>query len=180
MRLLRSILLLPLLFALSACGLLGSTTSDSKSGELTTNEVMFAQMMIPHHQQAIEMSELVADRTDNPEINALALEIIAAQDPEISLMQTWIDEFGDAGMDHAGHSMGGMLTESELEALRAASGVEFEKLYLSGMIKHHEGAIDMADMLSNSNYPAAQKLRADIIETQTAEIELMKKLLERY
>ncbi len=137
-------------------------------------------MMIQHHQQAIEMSELVADRTDNPEINALALEIIAAQDPEISLMQTWIDEFGDAGMDHAGHSMGGMLTESELEALRAASGVEFEKLYLSGMIKHHEGAIDMADMLSNSNYPAAQKLRADIIETQTAEIELMKKLLERY
>ena len=180
MRLLRSILLLPLLLALSACGSLGSTQAGSQSGELTTNEVMFAQMMIPHHQQAIEMSELVSDRTDHPEINALALEIIAAQDPEISLMQTWIDEFGDAGMDHAGHSMGGMLTESELEALRAASGLEFEKLYLSGMIKHHEGAIDLADMLSNSNYPAAQKLRAEIVETQTAEIELMKKLLERY
>ena len=180
MRLSRSLLLLPLLLVLSACGSFGSTQAGSQSGELTANEVMFAQMMIPHHQQAIEMSELVADRTDNPEINALAMEIIAAQDPEIALMQTWIDEFGDAGMNHAGHSMGGMLSESELEELKAANGVEFEKLYLSGMIKHHEGALDMAEMLANSSYPPAQKLRAEIVETQTAEIERMTKLLENY
>ena len=110
----------------------------------------------------------------------MALEIIAAQDPEIALMQSWIDEFGDAGMNHAGHSMGGMLTEAELESLKASSGIEFEKLFLEGMIKHHQGAIDMADMLTSSNYEPAQQLRVAIIETQTAEIERMQKLLENY
>jgi len=180
MRVLRPLFLVPLLLVLSACSGIGSNPTISQDNSLSANDVMFAQMMIPHHQQAVEMAELVAARSDNPEIQALALEIIAAQDPEIALMQGWTDEFGDSGMDHGGHSMGGMLTDAELEDLRAATGVEFERLFLEGMIKHHEGAIDMADMLTNSNYPAAQKLRADIIETQTAEIERMKKLLEAY
>lgn len=180
MRTLKSLIVLPLALVLSACASLSPNVTISQDTGLSANDVMFAQMMIPHHQQAIEMAQLVPDRTDNAEINALAEQIIAAQDPEISLMQSWIDEFGDAGSNHAGHSMGGMLTESELEALRATSGVEFEKLFLEGMIQHHEGAIDMADMLSGSNYPAAQSLRAEIIETQTAEIELMKQLLENY
>lgn len=175
----KALFLVPILILLSACSSATEAQND-QAGSLSANEVMFAQMMIPHHQQAIEMSELVADRTDDAEINALAMQIIAAQDPEISLMQSWIDEFGDAGMDHAGHSMGGMLTEQELDALRAASGIEFEKLYLEGMIAHHQGAIEMADMLSNSNYAPAQKLRGEIIATQTDEIERMKKLLERY
>jgi uncharacterized protein (DUF305 family) len=180
MRAFKTLFLVPLLLVLSACSGQGSNPTISQENTLSANDVMFAQMMIPHHQQAVEMAELVADRSDNPEIQALALEIIAAQDPEIALMQGWIDEFGDSGMDHGGHSMGGMLTEAELEELRAATGREFEKLFLEGMIRHHEGAIDMAAMLTNSNYPAAQKLRADIIETQTAEIERMKKLLEAY
>ena len=180
MRAMKSLFLLPALLVLTACASLAPTATNSQDTGLSANDVMFAQMMIPHHQQAIEMSELVADRTDNPEINALALEIIAAQDPEIALMQSWIDEFGDAGMNHAGHSMGGMLTEAELEDLKASSGIEFEKLFLEGMIKHHQGAIDMADMLTSSNYEPAQQLRVAIIETQTAEIERMQKLLENY
>lgn len=175
MRALRTVLILPLLLILAACG--GNTSSYTGLGP---NEAMFAQMMIPHHEQALEMSMLVPDRTENPEILALAEQIMAAQEPEIALMQSWIDEYGDAGHDHSGHAMSGMLTEDQMFALKQATGREFEKLFLEGMIAHHEGAVDMAGMLDNSNYAPAQELRDAIKKTQTAEIELMKKLLENY
>jgi uncharacterized protein (DUF305 family) len=180
MRLLKTLILMPIALVLSACSLLNPNPTISQSTSLSANEVMFAQMMIPHHEQALEMAAMVAERTDNQEINSLATEIFNAQQPEIDLMQSWIDEFGDVGMDHSGHSMGGMLSEDELLTLKQSTGTEFEKLFLTGMIAHHEGALDMADMLSNSNYPPAQKLRAEIIEVQQAEIDLMKQLLENY
>lgn len=150
--------------------------SESTSG-FSSNDIMFAQMMIPHHQQAVDMSTLAETRSTNPEILALAVQIKDAQAPEIKQMTAWLESAG-AGMD-MGHDMGmgGMLTDEQMTALSNASGAEFDKLYLQGMIAHHEGAIQMAQMIVGSNNAEAKKLAAAIISSQTAEIEKMKTLL---
>lgn len=80
---------------------------------------------------------------------------------------------------HAGHMMDGMLSEEEMDELKSARGVEFDRLFLEGMIKHHEGAIDMADDVDDSKNPDVAKLAQSILITQRAEIELMKELLQR-
>ena len=143
-------------------------------------DLMFADMMIPHHQQAIEMSTLAETQTTNPEVLELAAQIKAAQQPEIEQMQAWLDaaEQPIGGMDHSGHAMGGMLTLEQMQELAAASGPEFDRLYLEGMIQHHEGAIQMTRMIENSSNPEVKKLAEDIIRTQTAEIEQMREMLK--
>ena len=150
--------------------------SESTSG-FSSNDIMFAQMMIPHHQQAVDISTLAETRSTNPEILALAVQIKDAQAPEIKQMTAWLESAG-AGMD-MGHDMGmgGMLTDEQMTALSNASGAEFDKLYLQGMIAHHEGAIQMAQMIVGSNNAEAKELAAAIISSQTAEIEKMKTLL---
>lgn len=150
--------------------------SESTSG-FSSNDIMFAQMMIPHHQQAVDMSTLAETRTTNSEILALSAQIKDAQAPEIKQMTAWLESAG-AGMD-MGHDMGmgGMLTDEQMTALSNASGAEFDKLYLQGMIAHHEGAIQMTQMIVGSNNAEAKKLAAAIISSQTAEIEKMKTLL---
>lgn len=150
--------------------------SESTSG-FSSNDIMFAQMMIPHHQQAVDMSTLAETRSTNPEILALSAQIKDAQAPEIKQMTAWLESAG-AGMD-MGHDMGmgGMLTDEQMTALSNASGAEFDKLYLQGMIAHHEGAIQMAQMIVGSNNAEAKELAAAIISSQTAEIEKMKTLL---
>lgn len=143
-------------------------------------DLMFADMMIPHHQQAIEMSTLAETQSTNPEVLELAAQIKAAQQPEIEQMQAWLDaaEQPIGGMDHSGHAMGGMLTLEQMQELAAASGPEFDRLYLEGMIQHHEGAIQMTRMIENSPNPEVKKLAEDIIRTQTAEIEQMREMLK--
>ncbi|KRF33249.1 DUF305 domain-containing protein [Yonghaparkia sp. Soil809] len=150
-------------------------------------DAMFTMMMIPHHEQAIEMSELVLGRDDiDPEIVALAEEIIAAQDPEIDLMEDWLDDWGvpsmpGAGGGHGGHGgdgPGGMMSDDDLDAIEDAEGDEAERLYLDGMIEHHEGAIDMAqDVLDDGESTDVAELAETIIETQQVEIDLMHQLL---
>ena len=134
---------------------------------------MFAEMMIPHHQQAIEMSDLALKNSTNPEILALAQEIKDAQAPEIEQMKSW----GASSMAHMGHMMDGMLSDEEMSELAAARGGEFDRLFLEGMIKHHEGAIDMADMVIDSKNAEVAALANSIIEAQRAEIATMKELL---
>lgn len=154
--------------------------SDEQNGSgFGQQYLMFADMMIPHHQQAIEMSTLAETQTTNPEIFELAAQIKAAQQPEIEQMQAWIDaaEQPIGGMDHSGHAMGGMLTLEQMQELAAATGPEFDRLYLEGMIQHHEGAIQMTRMIENSPNPEVKKLAEDIIRTQTAEIEQMREML---
>jgi uncharacterized protein (DUF305 family) len=150
--------------------------NESSSG-FSSMDIMFAQMMIPHHQQAVDMSTLAETRSTNPEVLALAKQIKDAQAPEITQMTAWLDSAG-AGMD-MGHEMdmGGMLTEEQMTALSNASGVAFDKLYLEGMIAHHEGAIQMAQMISNSDNPEARALAEAIVTSQSAEIEKMKTML---
>jgi uncharacterized protein (DUF305 family) len=155
----------------------GSNTDSVVTDEFGTVDIMFAQMMIPHHEQAIEMSTLVETRSTNPEVLALAAQIKAAQAPEIAQMTTWLDAAGVS--DTMGHSMGemGMLDEAQMTALAAARGAAFDTLYLEGMIQHHLGAIDMAQMILSSANPEVKKLGEAVVTSQSAEVALMKKIL---
>jgi uncharacterized protein (DUF305 family) len=153
-----------------------SSTTDQSSADLA--DIAFAQMMIPHHEQAVVMSEYAPLNTDNPEILALAQEILDAQGPEIEQMNAILERFGSNLGGHGGHVMAGMLTDQELEVLRAANGAEFDQLFLAGMIAHHEGAIDMAeDVLVAGSDPEVRVLAETIILGQQNEIESMQKLL---
>lgn len=167
--------LLPVLtlvaLVLSGCSLISNNT-------YSMNDQMFAAMMIPHHEQAIEMSDLALTASSNPEVLALATQIKAAQAPEIEEMKTW----GQTSMmDHSGHgmTMGGMLSDSEIATLKSATGVEFDRLFLAGMIAHHEGAIEMAQDILESKNPKVRDFASKIIEVQAAEIATMKALLEK-
>ena len=155
-------------------GMMGNKQSASN---FSVTDIMFAQMMIPHHQQAVDMSTLAETNTTNPEILALAKQIKDAQAPEIEQMTTWIDTAG-AGME-MGHDMGmgGMLSDEQMTALGNAQGAEFDKLYLEGMIGHHEGALQMTKMITDSNNAEAKELAANIVTSQTAEIDKMKQIL---
>ncbi|MDF9809497.1 uncharacterized protein (DUF305 family) [Aurantimicrobium minutum] len=177
--------------ALAGCTInLGGTNSDSNgmmndgmmgnnqsASDFSGTDIMFAQMMIPHHQQAVDMSTLAETHTTNPEILALAKQIKDAQAPEIEQMTAWIDSAG-AGME-MGHDMGmgGMLSDEQMTALGNAQGAEFDKLYLEGMIGHHEGALQMTQMIADSNNAEAKELAANIVTSQTAEIDKMKQML---
>lgn len=147
-------------------------------------DVMFAQMMIPHHEQAVVMSDYALENTSNPEVLALAEQIKAAQQPEIEQMTSWLEEWGVpvmSGMDamgaHGGHGMSGMLTDEQLDELANATDADFDALYLAYMIDHHEGAIDMAEDVADSQDPRVAALAAAIIEAQRAEILEMQRLL---
>ena len=140
----------------------------------SSTDLMFAEMMIPHHQQAVVMSELALERSTNPEVRALAEEIRSAQAPEIEQMKSW----GATGDEHMGHTMQGMLTEQEIQDLEASQGASFDRLFLVGMIKHHEGAIDMAQMVLASNNADVRTLGENIVSSQTAEIIRMRALLD--
>jgi hypothetical protein len=152
--------------------------SASESGDaFSTTDIMFAQMMIPHHEQAVEMSTLAETRSTNPEVLALAAQIKAAQAPEIAQMTGWLEAAGVS--DTMGHSMGemGMLDDAQMAALTAARGAAFDTLYLEGMIQHHLGAIDMAQMILSSANPEVKKLGEAVVTSQSAEVALMKKML---
>lgn len=158
--------------------------SSTVTPDFTIVDSMFSQMMIPHHKQALEMSALVPERTDNPEVLALAAAIEAAQTPEIEQMTAWLVGWGlpteidmELHREHVG--MEGMLTEEQLAALAAASGPEFDRLWLEGMIAHHEGAVVMAEtVVAAGAHPPTVALAVEIIEAQETEIELMQALLD--
>jgi len=153
----------------------------NSNSQLAGSDAMFLQMMIPHHQQAVVMSDLALSTSKDAEVLKLAKQIRDAQAPEIIKMQGWLS---DAGLSKdPGHSMGdgmgGMLADSELSALKGSTGKAFDKLFLAGMIAHHEGAIHMVMMIENSLNSDVNKLGQDIVKSQTAELELMKELLKR-
>jgi uncharacterized protein (DUF305 family) len=156
----------------------GSMMSDEEAkSAYSDDELMFAQMMIPHHNQAVTMSELALANSTNPEILSLATAIRDAQGPEITQMQSWLDQSNYSGT-HAGHmDMGGMLSDEELAKLAIAKGAAFDRLFLEGMIAHHEGAIQMAEMIEDSINSEVKKLFTNIVSSQSAEIEAMKALL---
>ena len=161
-------------------GMMGGHGHNSNS-QMVGSDAMFLQMMIPHHEQAVVMSDLALSTSKDVDVLKLAKQIRDAQAPEIIKMQGWLS---DAGLsEDPGHSMGngmgGMLSDSDLSALKGSTGKAFDKLFLAGMIAHHEGAIDMVMMIENSSNTDISDLGQEIIKTQTAEIESMKELLKR-
>ena len=142
-------------------------------------DTMFAQGMIPHHAQAVEMSEMILKKQDIPaEVTALATRIKDAQGPEIEKMTGWLQGWGESTQIPTGHSMDGMMGAEDMTKLEAAQGVEATKLFLTQMIAHHEGAVTMARTEStDGKEPAAVQLSKDIVSAQEAEIKEMQTLL---
>ena len=159
---------------ITALLLSGCAASTQSNSEYSSDDIAFAEMMIPHHEQAIEMSEIAFLNTSNPDVLQLAQEMKVAQSPEIDLMMSWT---GVKASTHAGHMMDGMLSQSELSELREAKEKEFDRLFLEGMIKHHEGAIEMAQDVAASKNKDVADLSASIISAQELEIAKMKELL---
>jgi uncharacterized protein (DUF305 family) len=147
------------------------------------DDVAFATNMIPHHQQAVEMSALVPERSTNPEVKELAQQISAAQEPEIRTMEAFLvqwNENPDAGGGHEGHGamMQGMVDEATMKRLESLKGQEFDRLWLESMISHHQGAIEMARAeIANGDNVDAKRLAQTIVDAQEAEIGQMKKML---
>jgi uncharacterized protein (DUF305 family) len=173
---------------LAGCGgshdMADMATPSGTSGA-SAADAMFAQMMIPHHEQAVEMSTLAETRASSPEIKELAAEIKAAQQPEIDQMTAWLEEWGipvmsgmDAMGEHGGHGMSGMLTDEQMQQLADSSGPEFDRLFAQSMIEHHEGAIDMAEDVVDSKDPRVAALAAEIIATQAEEIAQLQAFLD--
>ena len=157
-----------------------NTPSPSADADFNAADETFAMEMIGHHQQAVEMADILLAKTDvDPEVLELASNIKAAQQPEIDLMNDWLESWGVevddmGGMDHGG----AMMSEEDMAALSAASGAEASALFLDQMVAHHEGAIEMAEgEIEQGKNAEALALAQKIIEDQTAEIALMQSLL---
>ncbi|MHA7899891.1 MAG: DUF305 domain-containing protein [Henriciella sp.] len=155
----------------------------------STDDVRFMQDMIPHHQQAVEMSALVADRTNNQDIVDIAGRIDGSQADEIEFMTSWLTDRGEATPGehahhgtHMSHEMMGMATPEQMSQLAASDGVAFDELFLTLMIRHHEGAVtmveDLLDKPGSAYDPVLFDFVNDITNDQTAEIERMNALLE--
>ncbi len=189
--------ILTLALALSGCAdnstaPSSETTSPSQSSsasQATEADEMFVTMMIPHHQQAIEMADiLLAKDGADPRVVELAEQIKAAQGPEIDGMLGWLEDWdvdydpdSMGGMDHG--SMGGddgMMSEEDMTLLEDADAAEASRLFLEQMIVHHEGAVDMAQTaLDDAQNPDVLDLAQQMIDDQTAEIAAMQELLEQ-
>jgi uncharacterized protein (DUF305 family) len=147
------------------------------------DDVAFATNMIPHHQQAVDLSAMVPDRSTDAELVALAQQISAAQQPEINAMKVFLvqwNENPDTNSGHAGHgnAMQGMVDAATMTKLESLNGQEFDKLWLESMISHHQGAIEMAKAeIANGDNVDAKTLARNIVTTQEAEIGQMKQLL---
>ncbi|MEU5766477.1 DUF305 domain-containing protein [Streptomyces asoensis] len=171
--------------------------ADATAGAHNAQDVAFAQGMIPHHRQALEMAGLAAGRASSAQVKDLAARIEKAQDPEIRTMSGWLTAWGEdvpaasgsasesmPGMDHSAGSgmpgMPGMMDAADMDALEAASGADFDTMFLTMMIDHHKGAVDMATTEKNKGaYRAATSMADAIITAQTAEIAEMTKLLDK-
>jgi uncharacterized protein (DUF305 family) len=180
---------------LAACGQGDDPTMDAPQGGSTTEpqggsateetaanqvDVMFLQGMIPHHEGATEMAALVPDRTDRPELIELSETIISSQEAEIEQMREMLDRLDaeEMSMDEMDEMDGmdamGMMSSTDMSELESADGEEFERLFIDGMIGHHQGAIEMSDMvLAEGSDDEVAALAESIIAAQEAEIEQM-------
>ncbi|MFF8275857.1 DUF305 domain-containing protein [Streptomyces lateritius] len=187
---------------LAACGTDDSASSGAHHGETTTSaspsrsattagsaapgafndaDVTFAQLMIPHHQQALEMAGLADGRAEDTELKKLAVGIEKAQGPEIEKMKAWLKSWGrPESAGHNGHGMAGMMSEQDMKALAAAKGKAFDRKFTELMIAHHEGAVEMAEAeRKNGRDETAKKLAHDVVRTQSAEVAQLRKILDR-
>jgi uncharacterized protein (DUF305 family) len=157
----------------------GGDDKPAATEEHNAADVVFAQGMIPHHEQAVEMAKMARTSAESAEVKQLATAIAGAQTPEIETMSGWLGDWGEevpslADMtEHAGHA--GMMSAEDMTALQGAKGAAFDRMFLEMMIQHHEGAVEMARTEQDKGrFTAAKELAADIEKSQTAEIATMK------
>ena len=173
-----SVLLLAVGVILAPNGANASTHAKSLQN-LGMNEIMFAQMMIPHHEQAISMSEIALKKSRNQAILKLSNQIKSLQGTEKSQLAYWLKATDSSmTMDHD-MQMSGMLTTKELASLKRLTGTQFDRAFLQLMIKHHQGAIEMLDLISDSKNMEAKALAKAINSAQSKEITSMKLLLKK-
>jgi uncharacterized protein (DUF305 family) len=188
---------------LGACsgGHSGGSHSDAAGDPATTAtipadaafnaiDVGFAQGMIPHHQQAIEMADMALAQTTDPDVTRLATAIKAAQQPEIDQLTTWLQQWGQpvpdprSGESHdmgdmSGMMMSGMMSDAEMERLGDATGTDFDRMWLGMMIVHHEGAVSMADdEIAGGEFAGALAMAEGIRTSQQTEIAEMRSLID--
>lgn len=158
-------------------------------------DVAFMQGMIMHHSQAVEMTALIASHTNNKDLQSLGARIRSSQADEIAFMKRWLAARGEpismkmpehAGMDMSGEAMPpmpGMLTRAQMEALRHARGADFDRLFLTGMIQHHGGALtmvkDLFDTAGAGQDSGVFNFATDADNSQRAEIKIMQSMLEK-
>ncbi|MDR2998130.1 MAG: DUF305 domain-containing protein [Microbacterium sp.] len=158
----------------------GMSQSPASDAAANDADAMFASMMVGHHEQAIEMSDLVLGKEGlDPTVADLATRIKQAQGPEIEQLKGWLDDWGVKPADDSMSHDDGMMSADDMAALEAAAGADAGKLFLEQMIVHHEGAVDMAkDEVENGKNPDATALAQKIIDAQTDEIAEMKGMLQ--
>ena len=165
----------------------GAASSSASTGDFNNADVTFAQHMIPHHQQAVQMAKMAKSHASSSQVKQLATKIEAAQGPEIRTMQNWLKEWGkgDSGsmgdMNMDGMDMGdmpGMMSNSDMHMLDQMQGMGWDRMFLKMMIRHHQGAIEMAktEQTSGQN-PEAIALAKKIATAQQAEITKMQQML---
>jgi uncharacterized protein (DUF305 family) len=178
----------------SACAATSGTDHGSTMPMATSSagagfndaDAAFAQMMIPHHQQAVEMATLADTRASDAEIKKIAAQIKAAQTPEITTMTGWLTSRGMPTRQAGGHNMPGMggmpgvASEAEMAQLKASTGVDFDRMFARMMIAHHNGAIQMCrDIKSSGSSGEVQTFATTIEQAQSAEVANLQAILDR-
>jgi uncharacterized protein (DUF305 family) len=177
-----------LALSLAACGAGSSPVDEATDATMHDDaDTQFAQMMVIHHEGAVEMGRLAADSGGSAEVRELGERIAAAQSPEIELMSSWLESWGEdepddaemGSMDHGGMDMEGMDQDEVMGELSGLTGEAFDRRFLELMTDHHRGAIEMAEehMADGSN-AEAKELSAAIVSAQTAEIDEMTQMLD--
>ena len=162
-----------------------SPTHDSRSAEHNAADVAFAEDMIPHHRQAVDMTAMVPSRSTNPDLLVMATHISSDQQAEILTMKGLLAQWGvqdapshENAMDHSGMHIAGMVDGATLNTIQSLSGPSFDALWMTSMISHHQGAITMAQTeIDQGRSPDAIKLAKIIISAQQREIAQMTHLL---
>jgi uncharacterized protein (DUF305 family) len=168
------------------------SVSTAQPPGFNADDHAFATNMIPHHQQAIELSAMVPEHSTNPELVALAAKISAEQEPEIKALRVFLVQWDENPDDdasqgghgeeggHGGHgAMAGMVDEATMTKLQSLRGAEFDTLWLQSMISHHQGAIEMAKAeVAHGQNEDVKRMAQGMIDAQQAEIDQMKQMLE--
>ena len=188
---------LAIIATLSMAGCASGTNSSLEEPSVTANaaeqvdysqpDLMFAQMMIPHHEQALEMSIIALEVSKNNDVLAIAQGIFDGQDTEIQQMKSWLssssaksaaEQMDHEAMGHGSGQMAGMASYEQIDQLAELATPEFDKLFLTLMIAHHEGALEMVSLIEDSRNAEARTLAKEIVMTQKQEISKMKELLK--
>lgn len=166
-----------------------TSSTPARTSSASAADEMFVVMMIPHHEQAVEMADIVLTKSDiDPKVTELAQNIKDAQGPEIDRMLGWLQEWGveynpndnsTGGMDHGSMGgMDGMMSDEDMSMLEDADGPTASRIFLEQMILHHEGAVEMAETaLKDATDPDVRELAEQVIDDQNAEIATMQDLL---